>query len=51
MFSGSEYAAPEVPFNPEVGAVIAAAATIGPFAAEISVTVPTLLVAVVFKRR
>ena len=50
MLSGSEYGVPVIPFNPEVGAVIAAAATIGPFALEISETVPALLVAVVFKR-
>ena len=50
IFSGSEYGVSVVPFNPEVGAVIAAVATIGPLAAEMSVTVPALLVAVAFKR-
>ena len=50
IFSGSEYATPVVPVSPEVGAVIAAAATIGPLAAEISETVPALFVAVAFRR-
>ena len=50
ILSGSEYGVPVVPVNPEVGAVIAAAATIGPLAAEISVTVPALFVAVAFSR-
>ena len=49
-FSGNEYAVPVIPFKPEVGAVIVAAATIGPLAAEISVTVPALFVAVAFNR-
>ena len=50
ILSGSEYAVPVVPVKPEVGAVIVAAVTIGPAADEISVIVPALLVAVVFKR-
>jgi hypothetical protein len=50
IFRASEYGVPVVPFNPDVGAVIAAAVTIGPLAGEISVIVPALLVAVVYKR-
>jgi hypothetical protein len=49
-FRASEYGVPVVPINPDVGAVIAAAATIGPLAGDMSVMVPALLVAVVFKR-
>ena len=49
-FNGSEYGVPVVPVSPEVGAVIVAAATIGPLAAEMSVTVPALFVAVAFNR-
>ena len=50
IFIGSEYAVPVVPVNPEEGAVIAAAATIGPLAAETSVMDPALFVAVAFNR-
>ena len=39
-----------VPVNPVLGAVIEVAATIGPLAGEISVTVPALFEAVALSR-